>query len=71
VPLLLMMGIFFTKYGVGVTLALHPGMRHDASFALAIPVLYGVFSGVFAGRAVRLWKLAIREDRVAASAPGA
>lgn len=71
VPLLLMMGIFFTKYGVGVTLALHPEMRHDAALALAIPVLYGVFSGVFAGRALRLWKLAIREDRVAASAPGA
>jgi len=71
VPLLLMMGIFFTKYGVGVTLALHPQMRHDATFALAIPVLYGVFSGAFAGRAVRLWKLAIREDRVAASAPRA
>lgn len=71
VPLLLMMGIFFTKYGVGVTLALHPAMRHDAAFAIAIPVLYGVFSGVFAGRALRLWKLAIREDRVAAGAPGA
>ena len=71
VPLLLMMGIFFTKYGVGVTFALHPEMRHDATLALAIPVLYGVFSGVFAGRALRLWKLAIREDRVTASAPGA
>ncbi len=71
VPLLLMMGIFFTKYVVGATLAVRPEIRHDAAFALAVPVLYGVFSGVFAGRAVRLWKLAIREDRRAASAPGA
>lgn len=71
VPLLLMMGIFFTKCVVGATLAMHPEIRHDATFALAIALLYGVFSGVFAGRAVRLWKLAIREDRVAAGAPGA
>lgn len=71
VPLLLMMGIFFTKYGVGATLAMHPEVRHDAAFALAIALLYGVFSGVFAGRALRLWKLAIREDRLAAGATGA
>ncbi len=31
--------------------------------ALAVPTFYGVFSGVFAGRAIRLWKLALRQDR--------
>lgn len=63
VPLVLMMGIFFTKYLVGVLLAMHPEMRHDATVALAVPTLYGVFTGVFAGRAIPLWKLALRQDR--------
>ena len=63
VPLALMMGIFFTKYVVGVLLAMHPELRHGALFATLVPTLYGVFSGVFAGRAIRLWKLALRQDR--------
>ena len=33
--------------------------------------MYGLFSGVFAGRALRLWKLAMREDRVLYNAGGA
>jgi hypothetical protein len=65
VPLALMMGIFFTKYIVGVLLAMHPELRHDAVFALGISTLYGAFSGTFAGRAVRLWRLAMRADRAA------
>ena len=57
VPLMLMMGIFLTKYVVGVSLALHPELRHQAAFALGVPVLYGAFSGIFAARAARLWRL--------------
>ncbi|MET3493144.1 putative membrane protein [Variovorax boronicumulans] len=68
VPLMLMMGIFFTKYAVAATLALHPELRHHAVFALAIPVLYGAFTGIFVGRAVRLWKLAMAADAVASGA---
>lgn len=68
VPLALMMGIFFTKYVVGVSLALYPQLRHQGLFAVAVPVLYGAFSGVFAGRAVRMWKLAIATDAVASGA---
>jgi hypothetical protein len=71
VPLALMMGIFFTKYAVGATLAMHPEIRHDAALALAVPLMYGLFSGVFAGRALRLWKLAMREDRMLYNAGGA
>ena len=70
-PLVLMMGIFFTKYVVGVALAMHPELRQQASFAVAIPMLYGAFSGIFAARAVRLWKLAIRTDAVAVGARAA
>jgi hypothetical protein len=70
VPLLLMMGIFFTKYVVGVALAMHPELRHDAVLAVIVPSLYGAFSGIFAGRAARLWKMALREDRAISAAMG-
>ncbi|VTU23945.1 hypothetical protein SRS16CHR_03354 [Variovorax sp. SRS16] len=68
VPLVLMMGIFFTKYVVGILLAMHPQLMHQASFALGISTLYGAFSGIFAGRAIRLWRLAIQHDRAAIAA---
>lgn len=62
VPLALMMGIFFTKYAVGVTLALQPAVAQDLAFALAVSALYGAFSGVFAARAARLWRLAMAQE---------
>ena len=67
VPLALMMGIFFTKYVVGVQIAMHPELAHHHNFALAIGTLYGAFSGIFAGRALRLWKLAARRDSALAN----
>ena len=57
VPLLLMMGIFMTKYGVGITAAMRPDLLHSATFSYSICAVYGVCSGVFAGRALRLWGL--------------
>ena len=57
-PMLLIMGIFLTKYAVGVTLAMQPAMARDSLFTLAVGSLYGLFSGIFAGRAARLWRLA-------------
>jgi uncharacterized membrane protein len=57
-PLVLILGIFLTKYAVGATLALQPGMARHGLFALAVGGLYGLFSGIFAGRAARLWRLA-------------
>ncbi|RZL94575.1 MAG: hypothetical protein EOP82_04715 [Variovorax sp.] len=63
VPLVLLMGIFFTKYVVGVLIAMHPELTHQAVFALGISTLYGAFSGIFSARAMRMWKLAIRTDR--------
>jgi hypothetical protein len=64
VPLALMMGIFFTKYAVGVTLAMQPAQAHDHDFALAVCALYGALSGVFAARSARLWRLALAQDRL-------
>jgi hypothetical protein len=58
VPLLLILGIFLTKYAVGVELAMQPSAGADGNFAVAIAALYGVFNGIFAGRALRLARLA-------------
>jgi len=71
VPLVLMMGIFFTKYVVGVLLVMHPELKHQLGFALGISALFGGFSGIFSARALRMWTLAIREDRAQAELPAA
>lgn len=59
-PLALILGIFLTKYGVGVELAMQPTLAHDGQYSLIVGALYGLFSGAFAGRAVRMWRLALR-----------
>ena len=69
VPLALMMGIFFTKYVVGVMLVMQPALAHQAGFALGIATLYGAFSGTFAARALRLWKRALSDDRARQELP--
>jgi len=57
-PLGLMMAIFALKFGVGVSLALHPELRHSAAFVAAVSAAYGVFSGVFLARAMSFWAVA-------------
>jgi hypothetical protein len=66
-PLGLILGIFLTKYFVGVELALQPALARDSSFALQIALLYGVFNGLFAARALRLWRLVRRSAAFAAT----
>lgn len=65
VPLLLVLGIFLTKYIVGVELALQPALAHDTAFTLQVATLYGLFNGMFLARAARLWRL----TRADASSP--
>jgi hypothetical protein len=60
VPLLLMMGIFFTKYTVAVVLAFNPHAATSTASAAAICALSGVFSGVFLARALRVVRVAWR-----------
>ncbi len=67
VPLVLIMGIFLTKYVVGASLMLHPELKAHGNFALAVGTTYGVFTGIFAGRAARLLRLALQPRRQAAS----
>ena len=57
VPMALIMGIFLSKYTVGVSLVMQPELKANASFSLAIGTLYGVYSGIFAGRTARLIRL--------------
>ena len=59
-PLVLILGIFLTKYVVGVDLAMQPALAQDGSYSLFVGGLYGVFSGIFFGRSVRLWRMAFR-----------
>jgi hypothetical protein len=58
VPMVLILGIFFTKYVVGASLGFHPELAQNTGFALGVSGLYGVFSGIFAARAAQLWRLA-------------
>lgn len=60
VPLLLIVGIFLVKYVVGVELTMAPRLVDDARYALTVAGLYGAFTGLFVGRASRLWRLALR-----------
>lgn len=69
VPLVLILGIFMTKYAVGVALALQPALARDAGFALLVTALYGVFNGLFAARTASLWRLSRRVGQVAVLAP--
>jgi len=63
VPLALMLGLFAVKFGAGVMLANDPELRQSAGFALPASAAYGLFSGVFLGRAMALWALARRTLR--------
>lgn len=68
-PLVLILGIFLTKYIVGVDLAMQPGLAQDSQYPLVVGALYGIFSGAFAGRAARLWRLALQPAATPSSSP--
>jgi hypothetical protein len=60
VPLTLMMCIFFTKYAVAVARAFDPLIGSAFAPVIAICALYGLYSGLFLGRAIRTAKVAHR-----------
>ena len=55
VPLVLMMAVFFARYAVAVSLAMAPGLAHSAGFAAAASFGFGLLSGLFLARALRVW----------------
>lgn len=57
VPLGLIVGIFVTKYLVGVEMAMQGALAHDIPFLFSIAAVYGAFNGIFSARTLRLWRL--------------
>jgi hypothetical protein len=57
-PLALIVGIFLTRYVVNVDIAMQPALARDGQYTLIVAAIYGLCSGIFAGRAARLWRLA-------------
>jgi hypothetical protein len=53
-PLAAMMAVFMLRYSVAVTLAFHPDWARDPAFSLAMALVYGSLSGLFAARALRI-----------------
>lgn len=56
-PLFLILGIFTIKYTVGVMEGMQSSFLTLSFVVDGLSLLYGVFSGVFAARSVRLWRL--------------
>ncbi|QTD43937.1 DUF6622 family protein [Ottowia testudinis] len=69
VPLGLILAVFLMKYGIGVQLAMAPSLSREASFAFAVTALYGLLSGFFAARTLRVLRL--MRGTPASSAPAA
>ncbi|WCN11212.1 DUF6622 family protein [Marinomonas mediterranea] len=57
VPLCLILGIFMTKYVVGVLEAMRPELLAQPITVSLLSMLYGGFSGLFASRAVSMWRI--------------
>ena len=60
VPMALIVGVFLIKYSVGVQLALEPTLARHLGFAITVTALYGLLSGLFAVRSLRVLRLAAR-----------
>lgn len=65
VPLLALMGLFLTQYALGSAKALHANWLQAPHWAALCAAVWGSFSGVFLGRAGRLWRLARQTQRAA------
>jgi len=53
-PLAVMMVIFFARYATAVTLAMHPELAATLWLPVAVSFAYGLMSGAFLARAVRI-----------------
>ena len=66
-PLVLIIGLFCVKYYAGASLALHPALAGNSSFAGLCSLAYGSFSGLFLARALSLRSLATRKTGLSAA----
>jgi len=53
-PMAVMMAIFFTRYTVNVALAMHPELAAAIWLPIAVSFAYGLMSGAFLARALRI-----------------
>ena len=66
-PLVLIIALFSIKYVAGASLAMHPALAHDITFAGVLSLAYGAFSGLFLTRAISLRSLATRSTGLSAA----
>jgi len=57
IPLSLMMTVFFARYAIAVSMAMHPGLAQETAFALCASLAYGLLSGTFLARALKVLAL--------------
>jgi len=57
-PLIAMLSVFSLRYAVAVTLVFHRDWAAHAGFSLPLALVYGVLSGLFAARALRILRSA-------------
>ena len=62
VPLVPMMTIFFLRDGAAANLSMRPALRTALPFIATIGFAYGLSSGLFAARALRIWNTAFRRS---------
>ena len=67
-PLALMLGLFATRFAVGVLVARSPALRHAAEFGGTAGLACGAFSGLLLGRALAFRALARPAPAAAGSA---
>jgi hypothetical protein len=66
IPLAMMMAIFFTRYVIAVATAMQPALKTVPTFIAAVGFAYGLISGSFLARALRVLAF-----RVVSGAPAA
>jgi hypothetical protein len=54
IPLTMMMAIFFARYAIAVAMAMQPALKSMPVFAAGVGAAYGLMSGSFLARALRI-----------------
>jgi hypothetical protein len=57
VPLALMMTVFFARYAIAASMAMRPDLARETVFAVGASLAYGLLSGAFLARALRVLAL--------------
>ena len=66
-PMGLILAVFLLKYAIGVQLAMEPTIATHPGFAYPVAAVYGLLSGIFAARTLRVLRL-LRGPATAAAA---